>query len=428
MGIFDIFNKNEGGFMDVINCTEQDYLVHKWTPGNEENSSKKEFAIRYGSRLIVKPGEAAVFFYPGDSTDQKKDIIYGPANEGIKTANFPVLSSLVGSVFGGESPFFSEIYFFNLEKNIQIRFGIPYFDVFDARFPDLGVPCAVRGTLTFTITNVENFIAQYRLQSFNLEELQAKVKDFYTRKAKAIVFSLLGQSNVSIMQAETMLEQVSDHILGHIKPELAENFAIDLRRVDVTAIELDKNSLGYMQLKSATADLQTRMASVKTEVELTNITEVARIQRKDLEMGVEGKNFAVHQINQQTNVLRSAAENLGEMGQVDGGGGSGGFNAAGVMTGMALGGAMANQMGNMMGGIGSVPPPAPVTTYFIAINGQQSGPYTIAQLKEFALNGQFTTEHYIWKQGMTAWEQANTNPAMTEVFGQVPPPPPPPSI
>uniref|UniRef100_UPI001C12036D SPFH domain-containing protein n=1 Tax=Vibrio cholerae TaxID=666 RepID=UPI001C12036D len=79
--------------------------VHKWTPGDEEGSTDKEFAIRYGSRLIVKPGEAAVFYYPGGDNKKGADIIYGPANEGIKTANFPVLSGLVGSLFGGASPF-----------------------------------------------------------------------------------------------------------------------------------------------------------------------------------------------------------------------------------------------------------------------------------------------------------------------------------
>nr|WP_322624777.1 SPFH domain-containing protein [uncultured Flavobacterium sp.] len=426
MGLFDIFNRSEGGFMDVISCNEQDYLVHRWSPDNKENSSHKEHSIRYGSRLWVRPGEAAVFLYPKNQ-DTPMDIIKGPADQGIKTDNFPILSELVGALFGGDAPFMAEVYFFNLEQNIQLRFGIPYFDVFDARFPDLGVPCAVRGTLTFAIGDIANFIKQYRLQDFNIEELQSKVKDFYIRKAKSVVLNVLAQQQISVMQIETRLDEIADLILNQLNPELQENFGVVLRRVDLSAIELEKTNTAYMQLKSATADMQTRMASARAETEITNLTEVARIQRKDLEMGIEGKNFTVHQINLQSDVLKTAAENLGQMGSMDSGNENGGFNTAGLMTGMALGGTMANQMGGMMGNIQNTPPPPPVIAYHIALNGQQSGPFTVEQLKGFVTTGQFTPRHYLWKQGMAGWELAESIPEFSAIFGQVPPPPPPPA-
>ena len=128
MGLFS--KKEEGGLMDVIRCDEQDYLVHKWRPSGEANSTKKENSIRYGSSLRVKDGELAVFQYKQkDGTIQ--DFIEGPFDQTIKTANFPILTSIVGLAFGGASPFQAEIYFINLSGNIQIRFGIPYFDVFD---------------------------------------------------------------------------------------------------------------------------------------------------------------------------------------------------------------------------------------------------------------------------------------------------------
>ena len=61
MGLFG--NKSEGGMMDVIRCDEQEYLVWKWRPSGEANSTKKENAIRWGSSLRVKDGEVAVFVY-----------------------------------------------------------------------------------------------------------------------------------------------------------------------------------------------------------------------------------------------------------------------------------------------------------------------------------------------------------------------------
>src|SRR5690606_36461289 len=106
----------------------------------------------------------------------------------------------------------------------------------------------------------------------------------------------------------------------------------------------------------------------------------------------------------------------------------GGFSAAGIMTGMAIGGVMGSQMGNMMGNMANTPPPPPSTSYHIAINGQQSGPFTVAQLKEFAASGQFTREHYVWKPGMAAWEPAATAMGFEDIFQEVPPPPPAPTV
>jgi hypothetical protein len=57
MGLFS--KKSEGGLMDVIRCDEQEYLVWKWRPSGEANSTKKEISIRYGSSLRVKDGELA---------------------------------------------------------------------------------------------------------------------------------------------------------------------------------------------------------------------------------------------------------------------------------------------------------------------------------------------------------------------------------
>ena len=153
MGLFGLGTAKgkSGGIMNVIRCDEPEYLVWKWRPeGQGANSTSRENSIRYGSSLRVKDGEVAVFVYKQkDGTMQ--DFIVGPYDDTIKTANFPILSSIVGLAFGGESPFQSEIYFINLQGNNQVKFAIPYFDVADPRLPDFPVPVAVRGAITFNM-------------------------------------------------------------------------------------------------------------------------------------------------------------------------------------------------------------------------------------------------------------------------------------
>lgn len=167
MGLFG--NKSNGGLLNVIRCDEQEYLIWKWRPSGEANSTKRENAIRYGSSLRVKYGEVAIFVYQ-QKDGSTQDYIVGPFDETIKTANFPVLSSIVGAAFGGSSPFQAEIYFVNLSGNIQVKFGMPYFDVFDPRFLDFAVPMTARGTITFNITDYKSPVGgiNYLIRCFKI--------------------------------------------------------------------------------------------------------------------------------------------------------------------------------------------------------------------------------------------------------------------
>jgi hypothetical protein len=82
------------------------------------------------------------------------------------------------------------------------------------------------------------------------------------------------------------------------------------------------------------------------------------------------------------------------------------------------------QQNNMGGG---VPPPLPgVVKFFVAVNGQQHGPYEMAQMQQMAQAGQLTKEMMVWKEGMPAWTQAGSTPELSSLFGSTPPPIPPP--
>ena len=162
MGLFDKKQKT-GGFMDEIRCDEPSYLIWKWHPaGTQSGNNRRENAIRWGSSLRVKDGEVAVFVYKQEN-GVMQDFIVGPFDETIKTKNFPVLASIVGLAYDGGTPFQAEIYFINLARVIQTKFAVPFFDVYDPRFDDFGVPVAVRGTMTFNISDYREFIKIHRL-------------------------------------------------------------------------------------------------------------------------------------------------------------------------------------------------------------------------------------------------------------------------
>ena len=116
-----------------------------------------------------------------------QDFIVGPYDQIIKTANFPVLASIVGLAYEGGTPFQAEVYFINLAQIIQVKFGVPFFDVYDPRCEDFGVPVAVRGTISFRINDYREFVKLHRLNSFNLEDFQHQIRDAVTRYVKDTV-------------------------------------------------------------------------------------------------------------------------------------------------------------------------------------------------------------------------------------------------
>lgn len=415
-----LFNKKEGGLMDVIRCDEQEYLVWKWRPAGDANSSNKENAVRYGSSLRVKEGELAVFVYK-QKDGSMYDFIIGPYDQTIKTANFPVLSSIVGAAFGGASPFQAEIYFINLSGNVQLKFAVPYFDVFDPRFMDFAVPVAVRGTITFNLTDYKTFIKLNRLVNFELEDLNKQIKDAVTKYVKGVITNIPAEKGIPALQLERKLFEINEIVAAYLKPRLETDFGVNLKALDLASIEADKESQGYAELRKVTAELQTKKMEGELDIDL-----------KDKSMQVDEKHFGVFQTGKQTEVLKTAAENLGSVENIDGGSG---MNPAGMMTGMMMGGAMGNQMAGMMNNMGqnmtqqqNTPPPPPQIQYSVSINGQTAGPFNWQQLQQMVQNSQLTKNTYVWKQGMAGWEVAGNVQELANLFGAVPPPPPPPQL
>jgi membrane protease subunit (stomatin/prohibitin family) len=444
MGLFG--KKEEGGFMDVIRCDEQEYLVWKWRPSGAANSTNKENAIRYGSSLRVKDGELAVFVYQ-QKDGSMQDFIVGPYDQTIKTANFPILSSIVGAAFGGASPFQAEIYFMNLSGNIQVKFGIPYFDVFDPRFMDFAVPMSARGTITFNVTDYKGFIKLNRLINFELDDFNKQIKDAVTKYIKGIITNIPSDKGIPVLQMEKKLLEINDLIAAYLKPRMENDFGVNMKGFDLATIDVDKESQGYAELRKVTAEQTTKTTVAQTDVNIKNMSdmqginalnmeETLRIQREEAQraqkLQTETNFIGAHALNQQTDVLKTGAESLGNMGNMDLGSGGGGMNPAGMMTGMMMGGAMGNQMAGMMNNMGqnmqnqqNTPPPPPTIAYNVSVNGQTTGPFNLQQLQEMAQNGQLTPNTHVWKQGMASWEVAGNVQELSNLFGAVPPPPPP---
>lgn len=437
MGLFDK-NKRKGGFMDEIRCDESSYLIWKWhLPSAQLGETVRENSIRWGSSLRVKDGEVAVFVYK-QKDGNMQDYIVGPYDQTIETSNFPVLASIIGLAYDGGTPFQAEVYFINLARIIQIKFGVPFFDVYDPRFNDFGVPVAVRGTISFKINDYREFIKLHRLNTFNLEDFQNQIRDAVSRYVKDVIANTPATNNIPLVQIETKIAQINDVAEYDVAQRLKESFGVEVSGVDIGAIEIDKSSEGYRQLMSVTKDI----AATKVQAETTDYVEKLRIQREEgqyaMHKQTQSANIGAFQVEKQTEVGIAGAEALGKMGEnnagdVDLGNGGTGFNPATMMVGMALGSAVGQNMAGVMDTAMNpnntlqnsiTPPPIPAVAYHVAVNGQATGPYDSNTLQQMAANGQFVAESLVWKNGMAEWVKAGTVDELKSMFVIIPPIPP----
>ncbi len=248
MGIFSR-KPRDGGLMDVIRCDEPSYLVWKWHPeGTIQGKSKRENSIRLGSALRVKEGSVAVFFY-NQECGTEQEFIYGPYDGLIATNNFPVLANIIDLAYGGNAPFQAEVYFINLAEIIQIKVGIPYFDVFDFKFSECSVPVAVRGTLSFMIRDPEEFIRLHRLDNFSLDDFRNQIKDSMIKHVKNIVLNAPEDYGISVLKIEKKILEINDSVMEQVKPNLESEFGILVSGLDIAAIDIDKESEDYKILR-----------------------------------------------------------------------------------------------------------------------------------------------------------------------------------
>lgn len=82
-----------------------------------------------------------------------------------------------------------------------------------------------------------------------------------------------------------------------------------------------------------------------------------------------------------------------------------------------------------MPGGAPLPPPPPVATptisLYMAVNGQNYGPYTWDVCKQLVQNGQLTPQTMVWMDGMAAWSPAGQVPTLQPLFAPAAPPMPP---
>lgn len=359
MGLWD---KLRGELIDIIEWLDdsRDTMVYRFPRYNNE--------IKYGARLVVRESQVAAFVNEGRLAD-----VFYPGTYTLETKNLPILSTLQGWKYGFESPFKAEVYFVSTRIFAGRKWGTK--NPIMLRDSEFG-PVRLRafGTFGLRISEPATFLRQFVGTDgrFTVNELGDQIRDMVVARFADI----LGESKIPVLDLASNYDELGKFVTDRIHSDFAQ-FGLDVQAMVIENISLP--------------------------------SEVEAALDKRTSMGVIG-NLNAYTQYQAANAMESAAQNPGGM-------------AAGGM-GMGMGFAMANQMGQAMSSAsGQSPPPLPRTTvYFVAIDGQQTGPFDAATLRSKVAAGQITRQTLVWRSGMPDWVAAGTLADLAELFVQAPPP------
>ena len=364
MSIFDFLR---GEFIDVIHWTDdsRDTLVWRF--------EREGHAIKYGAKLTVREGQAAVFVHEGQLAD-----VFAPGLWQLETNNLPVLTTLQHWDHGFQSPFKSEIYFVNTRLFTDLKWGTR--NPIICRDPEFGmVRLRAFGTYTMRVKDPAKFLIEIvgTDGEFTTEEIEFQIRNIIVTHFTQIIAA----SGIPVLDMAANTADLGKLVTGAIAPVIA-GYGLSIPEFYIENISLPE--------------------------------EVEKVLDKRTSIGIAGDLNRYMQFN--------AAEGMANP-----------ASGAGAMMGAGMAAGMGAAMGQTLGPWGaapaaaSAPPPPPpppaAKVWHVAVNGETKGPFTEAELAAMAQSGSLTRAAHVWTPGQDGWKTAGDT-ELQRLFAQVPPPPP----
>ena len=293
----------------------------------------------------------------------------------------------------------------NLSKGSQVKFAVPYFDVFDPRFMDQGVPVSVHGMIVYSIDDMDLFHQINKNEAYSDETFQNKLRGQVNKYVKGVVANAPADAQIPVVHLERKILEISELVQKYVTPKIEQLFAITVRSLDITSINIDKESRGYRQLKAVTSDLERDRVVAQNEVAIDSMRHQNELNKEMSGLqSVEMLKMQMEDQRERMRIQRDGMEAFQEQQIADG--------RFGRSPGM-MGGAPA------MGGM-QAPPPMMSAQYYVGINGQQMGPFDVNMLRQMAQQGQLNAQTQVWTQGMPQWAPAGTVAELAALFAAAP--------
>lgn len=373
-----IINKLRNEFIDIVEWLDpsNDTIAYRFQRYQNE--------IKMGAKLTVRPGQLAVFVNEGQVAD-----VFQPGMYQLSTQNLPLLTTLNSWPYAFNSPFKAEVYFFNTKVFTDLKWGTA--NPITVRDAELG-PVRVRAFGTYHVRVQDPTRLLQELVStdglFQVDEMSEQIRNTIVT-AFATWF---GQARIPLLDFAAHYQDMGNQLRDGIQPQIAA-FGLELTQILVANV------------------------SLPAEVE------VALDKRSSMNLLGNMQDYSQFQA---ANAVEASAKS------------GGGNPALDFGVGIAMGQQLMNNMQVNSGqtqpamtqsvtapaaatpAIAPPPLPSQVAEWYVAIEGQQAGPFRLDQLRTQPID----RETLAWKAGMAGWVVAAELPELAVLFQDAPPPMP----
>ena len=256
--------------------------------------------FRFGSQVIVREFQQAVFFRDGKALDT-----FGPGRHTITTANLPLLSGLIGMATSGRTPFTAEVYFVNMREYLDQKWGTS--EPIALRDTDLGlVRLRAFGTFSLQVQDPALFVNKIVGGQGIYETPQ--ITRFLRGIVVAKMTDLLGELGKGLFDLPALYDEIGAGTKAKVQDDFA-NLGIQLKTLYV-------NSISPTEETARAIDERASMGA---------IGDMNKYMQYQTALGI-----------------REAAQSSGEAGSMTGAG-------VGLGAGVGMGAAMAQAMSQSMG-------------------------------------------------------------------------------
>lgn len=279
------------------------------------NGNPDVFAWKYPNnelgtwtQLVVNESQEAILLKGGKVCD-----VFQAGRHTLSTENIPILNKLVNLPFGGRSPFTAEVWYINKVFSLDIKWGTSTpIQLQDPKYK-IFAPVRAFGQFGIQVEDSQKFLVKIvgNLPQFDKTNILKYFRGLYLTKAKDAISSYLVHKNVSILEINAYLDEVSSFLKERIAPTF-EEYGIGLTSFYVNDINVPEDDKAVQQLKQALA--------------------------KRAEMDIVGYSY---QQERSFDTLEGAATNPSSM--------QGGLMGAGIGLGMGVG--VGGTIGQQFGGI-----------------------------------------------------------------------------
>jgi membrane protease subunit (stomatin/prohibitin family) len=214
--------------LDLIECTDphgNELVQRRPTHGSGE--------FRLGSQCVVREGQLAIFVQNGVAAD-----LLGPGRHTLNTYNIPLLSSLIGTAFGGRSPFRAEVYFISTRLFTDLKWGTT--QPILVRDPQLGaVRLRAFGMYALQVSNpsmlVKNLVAARGL--YTTSDIEGYLRTIILQHLSDVVAEYMTRERVSVLDLSSQYNELSALATAALQDEFAM-LGLMLQRLFISSMTL----------------------------------------------------------------------------------------------------------------------------------------------------------------------------------------------